>query len=194
MSDLRNAVVKLHQGKVTTDKTKHTGQGIFFTSRAFDEFALMANGFIYIKDNSEKDDWYFERKETNSGTLVNLEIALDSKRILKDVFDEYSNPDDYEFDSSHIRIELSLYEEDVYVSRSQAKRLLAGLGHFKTITLDFKNIKSVGQAFVDEVFGVFGMENTQIVFNIINANDDVKFMIKRGLGDRKFPANRIIMD
>jgi anti-sigma regulatory factor (Ser/Thr protein kinase) len=192
--DIRDAVVKLHQGKVTTDKTKHTGQGIFFTSRAFDKFALMANGFLYIKDNSIKDDWYFERKDSISGTFICLEIELDSKRILKEVFDEYSNPEDLSFDSSHMRIELSVYEEDDYVSRSQAKRLLAGLGHFKTITFDFKNIKSVGQAFVDEVFGVFGLENTQVIFNIINANDDVKFMIKKGLSDRQFPIARILME
>jgi len=193
ITDIRDAVVKLHQGKVTTDKTKHTGQGIFFTSRTFDKFCLMANGFLYFKDNSEKDDWYLEKKETFSGTIVILEIALDSRRILKDVFNKHSNPDDFSFDTSHMRIELSMYEEDKYVSRSQAKRLLAGLGHFKTITLDFKNIRSVGQAFVDEVFGVFGLENIQVIFHVANANDDIKFMIKKGLSDRKFPTSRVLM-
>lgn len=174
-------MVCLHQGKVTTDKSKHTGQGIFFTSRAFDKFILTANGFSYYKDNSKEDDWYFERisqKERN-GTGVDLIIDLKSERILKEVFDKFSNPEDLSFDSSHMRISLSVYEEDQYVSRSQAKRLLEGLGNFKSIVLDFKDIKSVGQAFVDEVFGVFGLENPSIHFNVINANDDIKFMIKK---------------
>ena len=57
--------------------------------------------------------------------------------------------------------------------------------------IDFKNIRNVGQGFVDEVFGVFGLEHTDINFHIANANDDVLFMIKRGLKDRDIPLNRI---
>lgn len=196
IKDLRDAVVRLHKGKVTTDKKKHTGQGIFFTSRAFDIFVLVANGFTYYKDNSEKDDWYFERQgeEEKLGTGVELIIGLNSPRILKDVFDSYSKTEDMEFDSSHFRIALSVYEGDQYVSRSQAKRLLEGLGDFKSIDIDFKGINFVGQAFVDEIFGVFGLANPNIHFNVVNANDDVKFMIKRGLSDRKFPLERVTMD
>ena len=191
--DLREAVVKLHQGKVTTDKTKHTGQGIFFTSRAFDYFCLSANGYMYIKDNSKEDDWYWESRddaEKEIGTYIMMRISKNSGRVLKDVFDVYTN-DDFSFDKSHIRIELGKYEEDSFVSRSQAKRLLAGLGKFRTIILDFKNIRNVGQGFVDEVFGVFGLEHPEIHFNIMNANDDILFMIRRGLKDREIPSSRI---
>lgn len=196
IKDLRDAVVRLHQGKVTTDKTKHTGQGIFFTSRAFDRFILVANGFTYYKDNSEKDDWYFERQGEGEklGTDVELVISLTSARILKEVFDNFSKTEDMEFDSSHFRIALSVYEGDQYVSRSQAKRLLAGLGDFKSIDIDFKGINFIGQAFVDEIFGVFGLAHPNVHFNVVNANDDVKFMIKRGLSDRNFPLNRVTMD
>jgi hypothetical protein len=194
LNDMREAVLRLHQGKVTTDKSRHTGQGIFFTSRAFDNFILLANGFRYIKDNSRDDDWYWERQDEADkevGTMVSMEIQISSKRILKDVFDAYTNPEDYAFDKSRIRIELGLYEEDKFVSRSQAKRLLAGLKEFKTITLDFKNIKNVGQAFVDEVFGVFGLQFPEISFEVVSANPDIIFMIKRGLKERHFPENRV---
>lgn len=193
IQDLREAVVRLHQGKVTTDKTRHTGQGIFFTSRAFDFFTLSANGYTYIKDNSKEDDWYWESRDDvqkEVGTYIQMRIARASGRILKDVFDTYTN-DDFSFDKSHIRIELGKYEEDSFVSRSQAKRLLAGLGKFRTIILDFKNIRNVGQGFVDEVFGVFGLEHPEIHFNIMNANDDILFMIRRGLNDRLIPSSRI---
>lgn len=193
--DLREAVIRLHQGKVTTDKARHTGQGIFFTSRAFDRFYLAANGYSYIKDNSRADDWYWESQDEvdkEVGTYIEMEIDKTSPRVLKDVFDMYTN-DDFSFDKSHIRIELGKYEEDSYVSRSQAKRLLAGLGKFRTIILDFKNIRNVGQGFVDEVFGVFGLEHTDVHFRITNANDDIKFMIKRGLKDREVPQSRITL-
>jgi anti-sigma regulatory factor (Ser/Thr protein kinase) len=193
IQDLREAVVRLHQGKVTTEKTKHTGQGIFFTSRAFDYFCLSANGYMYIKDNSKDDEWYWESQkdiEKESGTSIEMRISKNSKKALKDVFAIYTG-DDFRFDKSHIRIELGKYEEDSFVSRSQAKRLLTGLGKFRTIILDFKNIRNVGQGFVDEVFGVFGLENPEIHFDIINANEDILFMIQRGLREREIPASRI---
>lgn len=191
MTDLREAVIKLHQGKVTTDQTRHSGQGIFFTSRAVDLFIILANGYRYFKDNSEEDEWYWETHEQVDGTSVSFKVSRNSSRILKDVFDAYTNMDNFHFEKSHIRIELGKYEEDNFVSRSQAKRLLAGLNDFKTIDLDFKNIRNVGQAFVDEVFGVFGLEHPEIKFEIVNANDDILFMIKRGLNDRNIPANRV---
>lgn len=193
IKDLREAVIKLHQGKVTTDKRRHTGQGIFFTSRAFDFFALSANGYTYIKDNSKEDDWYWESRddvEKEVGSYVKMRISRESNRELKEVFDVYTN-DDFSFDKSHIRIELGKYEEDSFVSRSQAKRLFAGIGKFRTIILDFKHIRNVGQGFVDEVFGVFGVGHPEIHFSIVNANDDILFMIRKGLNDREIPISRI---
>jgi hypothetical protein len=113
-----------------------------------------------------------------------MRISKNSKRALKDVFAIYTS-DDFRFDKSHISIELGKYEEDSFVSRSQAKRLLTSLGKFRKIILDFKNIRIVGQGFVDAVFGVFGLENPEINFDIINANEDILFMIQRGLRERE---------
>lgn len=194
IQDLRDAVIRLHQGKVTTDNKNHTGQGIFFTSRAFDRFCLSANGFLYIKDNSKEDDWYFESQKDSDflGTKVIMQISRNSDRIIKKVFDLYTN-DEFSFDKSHIRIELGKYDEDFYVSRSQAKRLLAGLANFRTIVLDFKNIKNVGQGFVDEVFGVFGLENPEVRFEVCNANEDILFMVRKGLRDRSIPVESVFI-
>lgn len=194
IQDLRDAVIRLHQGKVTTDSKNHTGQGIFFTSRAFDRFCLAANGFLYIKDNSKEDDWYFESQKDSDmpGTKVIMQISKNSDRIIKKVFDLYTN-DEFSFDKSHVRIELGKYDEDSYVSRSQAKRLLAGLANFRTIVLDFKNIKNVGQGFVDEVFGVFGLENPEVRFEVCNANEDILFMVRKGLRDRSIPLESVFI-
>ena len=42
-----------------------------------------------------------------------------------------------------------------YVSRSEARRLLARLDQFREVILDFSRVKSIGQGFADEIFRVF---------------------------------------
>ena len=82
---------------------------------------------------------------------------------MKKVFDRYaSGEDDYSFNRTHVPVELARYEGEKLVSRSQAKRLLARFDRFKEVFLDFRGVKSIGQAFADEVFRVFGNENPDI--------------------------------
>ena len=47
----RESIVALSKGKLTTDPENHSGEGIFFTSRAFDTFSISANGLYYLKNN-----------------------------------------------------------------------------------------------------------------------------------------------
>ena len=56
-----------------------------------------------------------------------------------------------------------------------------GVGSFNHVYLDFKDISTVGQGFVEEVFRVFKLKRPRIKIDYINANDDVKFMIERSL-------------
>ncbi len=58
------------------------------------------------------------------------------------IFQEYA-PEDYEYKFKKTRVYAKLYQND-YVSRSEARRLLAGLESFKEIILDFKGVKSLG--------------------------------------------------
>lgn len=181
-SDERESMLQLSKGKLTTDPERHTGEGIFFSSRVFDRFAILANGLTYMRDNNE-NDWYFEEGK-NAGeisTMIKMEIPVDSNRKLEDVFRKYADPDTSVFDRTHIYIKLSLSKEDRFVSRSQAKRVLAGLEKFKHIVLDFKDVHAVGQAFVDEVFRVFSASHPEIEITHVNANESIKFMIDRGL-------------
>jgi len=78
-------------------------------------------------------------------------------------------------------VELSKTVEEEFMSRSQAKRVLAGLDTFSHILLDFKNVKIVGQGFVDEVFRVFKSQHPNIQMEHRNANEDVRFMIERSV-------------
>ena len=73
-----------------------------------------------------------------------------------------------------------MYHHDVdYVSRSQARRILAGLEKFKTVEFDFKDVATVGQAFADEVFRVWQTAHQTIEVVVKNANENIMLMIKR---------------
>ena len=67
----------------------------------------------------------------------------------------------------------------VHISRSQARRVLAGLEKFKVIVFDFNKVPTVGQAFADEVFRVFHHKYPQIKLEVENMTDGVKFMVER---------------
>ena len=182
----RESILQLSKGKLTTSRENHSGEGIFFTSRAFDSFSILANGLFYLRDNSQQD-WLLEERK-NSGersTLVTLKIKTNSDRVLRNVFEKFQNPETLAFDRTHILVILSLSNEDHFVSRSEAKRILAGIEKFNLVTLDFKGIKSVGQAFVDEVFRVFKNRFPAIQIETINTNEDIDFMIKRGIETAK---------
>ena len=78
-------------------------------------------------------------------------------------------------------VKVKKLDEDNLISRSEAKRLLSRLEPFQSITLDFAKVNSVGQGFVDEVFRVYLIKNPHVKIHYINANEEVTFMIKRGL-------------
>lgn len=189
LEDERDAILQLSKGKLTTDPDRHSGEGIFFTSRVFDSYCILANGLCYIKDN-EADDWFLERRDQikNVATLIQMEIALSSNRTTYEVFKRYENPETSAFDKTHILVQLSLSGEDRFVSRSQAKRILVGLDKFNHIILDFRGIKAVGQAFVDEVFRIFQDQHPAITIDSVGTNEEVQFMIQRGIATAK--ANR----
>ena len=85
------------------------------------------------------------------------------------------------FEKTNILVELSKLEDEALISRSQARRIILGLKKFKYVVLDFKDISTVGQGFVDEVFRVFNARYSGTKIEYKNANDNVRFMIERGL-------------
>ena len=56
---------------------------------------------------------------------------------------------------------------------------MAGLEKYKTIVLDFDKVKTIGQAFADEIFRVFQQRHPEIKIQPINMIEPVKFMINR---------------
>ncbi len=73
----------------------------------------------------------------------------------------------------------------IYISRSEAKRVMNALSSFKHIILDFKHVKTAGQAFTDEIFRVWQNNYPNIRIEAINANKNIDFMIERVIKDSK---------
>jgi len=177
--DERHAVLELAKGKLTTDPDRHTGEGIFFTSRMFDDFEILSGGIFFSHKFGEKEDWILERDKFKSGTSVWMKLNNHTSRTSKKVFDKFTSDDDYGFTKTVVPVKLAQYGDDKLVSRSQAKRLLVRFDRFKTVVLDFNGVDSIGQAFADQVFRVFQKMHPEVELLEVNTNDSVKAMIRR---------------
>jgi anti-sigma regulatory factor (Ser/Thr protein kinase) len=176
----KHAILELAKGKLTSDPERHTGEGIFFTSRVFDAFDILSQDLYF---HGQKDnDWLLESKKNNNGTAVFMEINRDSKRTLQGVFDEYSPMSaDYGFARTKVPVELMRHEGEELVSRSQAKRLIMRFNKFKEVILDFEGVKTIGQPFADEVFRVFRNQNPEVNLTWVNTSEEVEKMIRHVL-------------
>jgi anti-sigma regulatory factor (Ser/Thr protein kinase) len=180
LEDERHAVLELTKGKLTTDPERHTGEGIFFTSRMFDTFGILSGGLFLACDEGE--DWLLETSGPVSGTAVSMRIHPLSTRTAREVFDRYAtDQDDYGFHRTHVVVALAKAEGEKLISRSQAKRILARLDRFKEIVLDFQGVDSIGPAFADEIFRVFRLQHPQVRLSHVKAGEDVSRMIRRAL-------------
>jgi hypothetical protein len=176
--DPREALLELAKGKVTTAPRNHTGEGIFFTSRAFDIFGIVSEELTYAHDK-EPLDILAEHLVARSGTMVVLQLDNDSHRNLRSVFNQFSGGEEYAFSKTLVPIKLAQFEGQKLVSRSQARRLTAGLNRFRHVILDFSGVTEVGQAFADEVFRVFARENPEMLLVATKTSRQVKQMIDR---------------
>jgi anti-sigma regulatory factor (Ser/Thr protein kinase) len=169
----------LLKGKVTTDPEAHSGQGIFFSSKAADRFSLRSYGWEMRIDNMLPDIFFLKDESVIEGTEVRFDIAYRSPRHLIDVFRAFESEDgSQDFDRTEIHVRLFVHGT-VHVSRSQARRILVGLETFKRITLDFDRVSAIGQAFADEIFRVFRTRHPDIRIDVVHANEAVQFMIHR---------------
>jgi len=174
LSDEVAATAELTKGKRTTLPERHTGEGIFFTSKVGDEVNFRSHKSNLRFDNQKKDV-FLEEKRNISGTEVIFNIKKSSRRKLDAIFHEYA-PQDYDYKFEKTKVYVKLFQID-YISRSEAKRLLAGLDSFKEIILDFKGVKSLGQGFADELFRVFNKTHPNIIIKIENLNPILKPII-----------------
>ena len=144
LNSLEEAIGELTKGKLTTAESGHTGEGIFFTSKAADTLTLQ-NANKKVVFNNLAEDIFVRTIREFKGTRVAFSLNLASKRKLNDIFSKYAGRD-FTFDTSKVLIKL-FTGGNKYISRSEARRVMNGLEKFRTIILDYKGIESVGQGF-----------------------------------------------
>jgi len=146
------AIQDLLKGKLSTMPEAHSGEGVFFTSKAADIFVIQSSRKKLIFNN-----------------------------LLEDIFiKNIKNYTGESFEFSKTKVTVRLYKMgEEYISRSQARRVLSGLEKFKTVALDFKGLDTIGQGFADEIFRIWRMRYPEIEIIHVGANENIIFMINR---------------
>ncbi len=175
LEDEENAIIELMKGKKTTMPDKHSGEGIFFTSKVCDIMTIRSHSIELIFDNIKKDV-FLKKNRFIKGTIVSFQIKNHSNRSLVKIFNKYS-PEEYNYTFSKTQLKLKLLKNN-FISRSEAKRLLVGLEKFNEIRIDFKNVDYVGQGFIDEIFRVFKQRYSNKKIVPINTNKLIQNMIE----------------
>lgn len=216
LEDPQHVALELSKGKVTTEPDRHTGEGIFFTARMCDKFLIWSGpvacghvgsgpwhveqiedppGAIAPVSGVQKGpEWLVKQVEDRPGTTVRMVVRLDTKRTPEQVFDEFAPPDpdperDRSFAKTSFQASLVLHPGEGLVSRSQAKRLMARCDRFREVTIDFKDIGSIGPAFADEVFRVFQSQHPGLTIRTTNTGPAVERMIQRARGNGSQPPS-----
>jgi anti-sigma regulatory factor (Ser/Thr protein kinase)/predicted transcriptional regulator len=193
-AEKRFAVLELAKGKFTTDPESHSGEGIFFSSKATFIFTIYSDDLMFQSLNSpdsEADSMLMDHSRSNyhreptildDGTTVMFIILHSHQQTLKELFDKYTNaPEDYGFTKTVVPVKMLEYGDAaaLFTSRSQAKRLLARFERFEHIELDFTDIQDIGQGFADEIFRVFEIQHPNITLTATHCNEQVQYMINR---------------
>ncbi|MGC1419587.1 MAG: DUF4325 domain-containing protein [Acidimicrobiales bacterium] len=169
------AVGELSKGKQTSDPARHSGLGIFLTSRLVDRFVLTANRLTWTVDNDLDDSAVGWLDRPRHGTLVRCEIRYDTTMTLTAVMGALQDPVTQRLNKTSIRIDL--FRQGEFVSRTEAKLIGAHLEGFEVIELDFSGITQIGQGFADELFRVWANDHPSSHLVPVNANPAVQAVI-----------------
>lgn len=175
LADEETALVELLKGRTTTMREAHTGEGIFFTSRVADRFVLGSHR-IQVEWDQARHDVFVSKRRYLAGTDVRFVIRRSTTRRLEEVFGEFA-PEEFGYQFQKTKVFVKMLRRD-YVSRSEARRLLANLEKFSEIVLDFRDVQSVGQGFADEVFRVFARRHPAIVVKTEHTNPVIDAMLR----------------
>lgn len=180
--DEEDALVELYKGKITCDASRHSGEGIFFSSKAVDTFAIWSGAKVYkccAGGEHEKVEnrllAYASRME-NIGSLVMMALENETTRNLAEVFAMYADEEE-----GFVRTMIPIKEACVSgepVARSQARRICNRLDEFCEVTLDFDGVEVMGQGFADEIFRVFAAAHPQIVLCPVHMKKEIRRMIR----------------
>ena len=171
------AIVQLEKGKLTSDPSRHSGEGLFFSSKAVTRFRLESQGVAWIVDNLVGDS-AVGPSQVRRGTQVVLAVVRGNTPRLEEVFRAYTDPDTLRFTRTRTTIRLGTLGSSL-VSRSEARRVTERLTDFRSAVLDFSGVDVVGQGFCDEIFRVFARRHPEVALEPVGMNDAVAFMVAR---------------
>ena len=180
-----DAIVQLEKGKLTSDPSRHSGEGLFFSSKAVTRFRLESQETAWFVDNQVHDSG-IGPSDVRRGTRVRLEVVPGHLARLEEVFAAYTDPESLRFTRTRVTIKLAAFGKTL-VSRSEAKRLVARLTDFRHVTLDFSGVEVAGQGFCDEVFRVFARARPKVTLEPVGMNDTVAFMVGRARASASRP-------
>lgn len=180
--DYHDAILELHKGKFTTNPATHSGEGIFFTSKMLNAFAIWSDNSAFFIGCTEREIFTrshliaYYTKLNHIGTMLIMKLKNRTTRTPKEIFDMYA-PMDEGFFKTYIPLkEVCPYGEPI--ARSQARRIVHRLEQFQKVELDFADIEFMGQGFADEIFRVFQNQYPKIELIPLHANETILGMIK----------------
>ncbi len=168
------AICELFKGKLTTDSSNHSGEGIFFSSKMMDRFFIYSSGKIFSTTKYSDDNiWSIDLDETFGGTAVFMSLSNFSQRQAADVFDQYASVDG---GFTKTRIPLKNIFDTAPISRSQAKRVCNRLDSFLEVEIDFDGLDWMGQGFAHQMFVVYQNAHPDIKLIPTNMSENVQKM------------------
>jgi anti-sigma regulatory factor (Ser/Thr protein kinase) len=179
----RLAMLELSKGKLTSLPDRHSGHGLFFTSRLADVFDLHANGSAFQHRDWEAQRWRDGRPlpgtSKDSGTSIYLAIALDTPRSLAGLLSTHSaDGQGCAFERTHVPLQLLCSAGVDLTSRADARRVVSRLHAFKAAQIDFSGIDCIGHGFADELFRVYANAHPDVALQPVGMAANVSQMLR----------------
>lgn len=179
-----DALIEITKGKRTSAPERHAGEGLFFTLRAMDSGKVEANGLVVIArtEGDEETEFAHGVSDVQVGTIVTLRISKNTPRRIADVFEKFSPVNQDTGVGNFVRTSVPVHlirDDGLFVARSEAKRLAAGLESHERVELDLSHYDVIGQGFADELFRVWSADHPETELSVRGANRIVRAMIER---------------
>lgn len=188
IDDPQLAMLELGKGKLTSAPDRHSGHGLFFTSRLADVFDIHANAAAFQCRAWDARGWHAGRPAARSGTSIYLAITLDTPRTLDGVLRAHSSSGQgYAFDRTRVTLGLiteglagpgaSTQPDTLLASRAEARRAVQRLHQFGHAEIDFTGIDQISHGFADEMFRVFNRQHPTVELVPVGMSTQVAAMV-----------------
>jgi len=154
---------------------EHAGEGLFFVLRTADLVELDSGGLRLVRDRL-RDDHALMQAPDRLGTRVRFAVARGRRVTLAAEVATWTTR--FRITRGSVRVKLMEYGTH-FVSRAEARRMLAGMDHLSDLTLDFAQVEGVGAAFADELLRVWAPAHPQVRLETVGANELVADTLRR---------------